>query len=325
MPGKAIRFVRVLCALAALAASGAAAAQAWPAKPLRIVVNFPPGGAADVIARAVAPGLGETLGQSVLIENRPGANGNIGAEAVVRAGGDGYTLLMASGGTVSVNPQIYTNMSFDPARDLQPVAAGARVLVYLLVRPDVPANTVAELVAHLRANPGRLAYGSPGSGSSPHLAMEMFKMNAKVFAVHVPYRGAAPALTDLLGGQLQFMFDPGPGLTHVRSGKLRLLAVGSPKRSPQFPNTPTLAESGMPGFDADTYFGFYAPSGVSQEVVARLNREINRLLATPQVRERIEALGGEPSPMSPAEFNERTRVDRERFGVVIRAAGIKAD
>ncbi len=325
MPTKTIRFIRLLCAIAALGASGAAAAQAWPAKPVRVIVNFPPGGAADVIARAVAPGLGESLGQSVLIENRPGANGNIGAEAVARAGGDGYTLLMASGGTVSVNPQIYANMSFDPAKDLQPVAAGARVLVYLLVRPDVPAKNVAELVAYLRANPGRLAYGSPGSGSSPHLAMEMFKMNAKVFAVHVPYRGAAPALTDLLGGQLQFLFDPGPGLTHVRSGKLRILAVGSPKRSPQFPDTPTLAESGMPGFDADTYFGFYAPAGVGQEIVMRLNREINRLLVTPQVRERIEALGGEPSPMSPAEFNERTRIDRERFGVVIRAAGIKAD
>jgi tripartite-type tricarboxylate transporter receptor subunit TctC len=320
-----MQLIRALCAFIAVAVSAAAAAQAWPAKPVRIIVNFPPGGAADVIARAVAPGLAESLGQSVPIENRPGANGNIGAEAVVRAGGDGYTLLMASGGTVSVNPQIYANMSFDAARDLQPVAAAARVLVYLVVRPDLSVSTVAELIAHMRANPGRLAFGSPGSGSSPHIAMEMFKLNAKVFAVHVPYRGAAPALTDLLGGQLQFMFDPGPGLTHVRSGKLRLLAVGSPKRSPLFPNTPTLAESGMPGFDADTYFGFYAPSGVSQEIVARLNREINRLLGTPQVRERIEALGGEPSPMTPAQFNQMSRIDRERFGVVIRAAGIKPD
>ncbi len=325
MTAKSIHFMRALFAFAALSLSAAAAAQAWPSKPVRIIVNFPPGGAADVIARAIAPGLGEALGQSVLIENRPGANGNIGAEAVVRSGGDGYTLLMASGGTVSVNPQIYANMSFDPAKDLQPVAAAARVLVYLIVRPDVPANNVAELVAHLRANPGKLAFGSPGSGSSPHIAMEMFKLNAKVFAVHVPYRGAAPALTDLLGGQLQFLFDPGPGLTHVRSGKLRLLAVGSPKRSPQFPNTPTLAESGMPGFDADTYFGFYAPAAVSQEIVVRLNREINRLLGTPQVRERIEALGGEPTPITPAQFGEMSRVDRERFGVVIRAAGIKAD
>ena len=301
-------------------------AQTWPAaKPLRVVVNFPPGGAADVIARAVAVPLAEALAQQVLVENRTGANGMIGADAVAKSTADGYTLLMSSGGTVSVNPHLYPSMPFDAQKDIVPVAAAARVLVFLVVRPDVAARDVREFIALARAQPGKLTFGSPGNGSSPHIAAEMFKRATATYMVHIPYRGAAPALTDLLGGQLDFMFDPGIGLQHVRSGKLRLLAVGSPKRSPLFPETPTLAEAGLAGFDADSWFGFYAPAGVPGEVVARLNREINRSLGGGAVRERILALGGEPAPMSPAEFSERQRVDRERFGAVIRAQGIKPD
>ncbi len=301
-------------------------AQPWPAaKPLRVVVNFPPGGAADVIARAVAVPLAEALAQQVLVENRTGANGMIGADAVAKSTADGYTLLMSSGGTVSVNPHLYPSMPFDAQKDIMPVAAAARVLVFLVVRPDVAARDVREFIALARAQPGKLTFGSPGNGSSPHIAAEMFKRATATYMVHIPYRGAAPALTDLLGGQLDFMFDPGIGLQHVRSGKLRLLAVGSPKRSPLFPETPTLAEAGLAGFDADSWFGFYAPAGVPGEVVARLNREINRSLGAGAVRERILALGGEPAPMSPGEFNERQRVDRERFGAVIKAQGIKPD
>lgn len=315
----------LLTALAAAACAGTAQAQAWPAKPIKLVVNFPPGGAADQIARAVGVPLAEALGQPVVVENRAGANGNIGGEAVAKAAPDGYTLLMSSGGMVSVNPHIYARMSFDPARDLVPVASAARVLVYLLVRPDLPAQNIAEFIAYLKANPGKLSYGSPGNGSSPHLAGEMMKSQAGVFAVHVPYRGAAPALQDLLAGQIDYFFDPGIGLNQVRAGKLRLLAVGSPKRSPAFPDVPTLAEAGLKGFDADTVFGFYAPAGTPAEVIARLNREINRILLTAPLRERMLALGGEALPLSPEQFHQRALDDAKRFGAIIKERGIRGD
>jgi len=319
------RTLAAATALGLATLSGSAVAQAWPSKPIRMVVNFPAGGVADVVARAVAPGLGEAIGQQLVIENRPGAGGNIGADAVAKAPADGYTLLMSSGGTISINPSLYAKMPFDPARDLQPVAAAARVLVFLVMRPDLPPKDVKSFMEYVRANPGKLSYGSPGNGSSPHLAGEMFKSAAKLFAIHIPYRGAAPALTDLLGNQLDFMFDPGIGLTHVRSGKLRLLAVGSPKRSPLFPEIPTLDEAGLKGFDADSMFGFYAPAGVPQDIVMRLNREINRQLQTPAIRDRVAALGGEVAPMTPAEFAERGRRDAERFGAIIRERKIVGD
>ena len=319
------RIAAALLTVAAIALPELAGAQVWPAKPLRIIVNFPPGGAADVIARAAAPGLGDALGQQVVIENRPGAGGNIGANAVAKSPSDGYTLLMGSGGTVSINPHIYAKMPFDPVKDLQPVAAAARVLVFLVTRPELPVKTFGEFITYAKANPGKLSFGSPGNGSSPHLPAEMLKRETRTFMVHIPYRGAAPALTDLLGGQLDFMFDPGIGLQHVRSGKLRLLAVGSPKRSPLFPEVPTVAEAGVAGFDADSWFGFYMPAAVPQEVVARLNREINRILQTAAVKERIAGLGGEAASMTPAEFGERGRADSVRFAAFIKAAGIKGD
>ena len=325
-PVVALRSLAPLLALAILGGAGTAFAQAWPAKqPIKMLVSFPPGGVADVIARLVAPPLGEAVGQTVVVENRPGANGNIAGEAVVKSPADGYTLLMSAGGLTSMNQFLYNKLAFDPVKDLQPVAATARVVVFLVTRPEIPANNVAEFIAHARANPGKLTYGTPGNGSSPHIAGEMFKRAAKVDIVHVPYKGAAPAMTDLLGGQLAFMFDPGIGLQHVRSGKLRLLAVGSPRRSALFPDTPTLAEAGMEGYDADSWFGIYAPAAVPADVVVRLNREINRILQTPAVRERIAALGSEAAPMSPAEFNDKLRVDRERFGALIREVGMKAE
>ncbi len=318
-----MRKLAALCTL--LLAAATAGAQPWPAKPIRLIVNFPPGGAADQIARLVAPPVGEALGQPVVVENRPGANGNIGAEAVAKSPPDGYTLLMSSGGAFSVNPHLYTKLPFDPLKDLEPIAAAARISVFLVVKPDLPAKSVDELVALARASPGKLTYGSPGSGSSPHIATAMFARAAGVQVTHIPYKGAAPALTDLLGGQLDFMFDPGIGLGQVRAGKLRLLAVGSPKRSPLFPDVPTVAETGMVGFDADSWFGFYAPAGLPAEIAARLNRELNRALQTPAVRDRILAIGGEPVALTAAEFAEVQRKDRERFGVVIRAAGIRLD
>jgi len=300
-------------------------AQTWPAKPIRVVVNFPPGGAADQIARVIGQPLSEALGQPVVIENRAGANGNLGGEVVAKSAADGYTLLMSSGGMVSVNPHIYARMSFDPAKDLTPVAAAARVLVFLVVKPSLPVDNVQQFLAYAKSNPGQLTFGSAGNGSSPHLAAEMMKSQAGLFAVHVPYRGAAPALQDLLAGQLDFYFDPGIGLNQVRAGKLKLLAVGSPKRSPLFPQVPTLDEAGLKGFDADTVFGFYAPVGTPADVVSRLNREINRTLGLPAVRERIQALGGESLAISAAEFAAKASEDSARFGAIIRERKIVGD
>ncbi|WP_077000308.1 tripartite tricarboxylate transporter substrate binding protein [Variovorax sp. KK3] len=312
-------------ALPATQAQAQATQAAWPNKPIKVVVNFPPGGAADTIARAIGQPLQDALGQPVLIENRGGANGNIGGENVARAAPDGYTLLMSSGGMVSVNPHLYPKMSFDPAKDLVPVAAAARVLVYLVIKPSLPPQNIKEFIAYVKERPGKLSYGSPGTGSSPHLAGEMFKSQAGLFAVHVPYRGAAPALQDLLAGQLDFYFDPGIGLNQVKAGKLRLLAVGSPKRSPQFPDVPTLDEVGLKGFDADTVFGFYAPAGTPAPIVARLNTEINKILATPAMKERIGNLGGEAVPGTPASFHDRAVADSTRFGAIIKERKILAD
>lgn len=303
----------------------AASAQTWPSKPIKVIVNFPPGGAADQIARAISVPLQEALGQPVVVDNRAGAGGNIGGEVAAKAPPDGYTLLLTSGGLVSINPAIYPKMPFNPSKDIIPVAAAARVLVFLEVKPSLPVKNVKEFIAYVKANPGKLTYGSPGNGSSPHLAGEMFKDMSKTFAVHVPYRGAAPAMQDLLGGQIDFMFDPGIGLNQVRAGKLKLLAVGSPKRSPLFPDVPTLSEVGLKGFDADTVFGFYAPAGLSADIVSRLNHEINKILGTQAVKDRIAALGGEVAPMTPAEFGAKAHEDTARFGKLIRDRQILGD
>ncbi len=300
-------------------------APSFPTKPIRVIVSFPPGGAADQIARAVSVPLQEALGQPVVIENRAGANGNIGADAVAKSPADGHTLLMSSGGTISINPHLYSKMSFDPVKDLLPVAAAARVLVFLEVSPKVPTNTIKEFLDYAKKNPGKLTFGSPGSGSSPHLAAEMMKVQANLFATHIPYRGAAPAMQDLLGGQIDFMFDPGIGLNNVRSGRLKLLAVGSPKRSPLFPDVPTMEEAGLKGFDADSFFGFYAPAGTPAAVITRLNTEINKIVNSKAFADRVTSIGGAPAPMSPAEFGQRANQDSVRFGKLIRERGINGD
>jgi tripartite-type tricarboxylate transporter receptor subunit TctC len=308
-----------------LLATPFALAQSWPSKPIRVVVNFPPGGAADQLARAIGQPLSEALGQPVVVENRGGANGNIGGEAVAKSAPDGYTLLMSSGGMVSVNPHLYPKMSFDPAKDLVPVAAAARVAVYLMAKPALPPANVKDFISYVKANPGKLSFGSPGNGSSPHLAAEMMKSQAGLFAVHVPYRGAAPALQDLLAGQIDFYFDPGIGLQHAKTGRLKLLAVGSMKRSPLFPDVPTLHEVGLTNFDADTVFGFYAPAGTPADVITKLNTEINKILRTKPIQDRIIALGGEALPIPAAEFGAKAMEDSKRFGAIIRERKIAAD
>lgn len=308
-----------------LFAAPAWAQQTWPAKPIRLVVNFAPGGAADVIARALGPQLSQALQQPVVIDNKPGAGGNLGSGEVAKSPNDGYTLLMSSGGAITINPLIYSNMGFNPEKDLVSVAAVSRVLVFLEANPSLPVTNVQEFIAYARANPGKLSFGSPGQGSSPHLAGEMLKRMAKIDATHVPYKGAGPALTDVLGGQLQFWFDPGPGLKHVKDGKLKLLAVGSSKRSPMFPEVPTLAEAGLAGFDADSLFGIYAPAGTPPAVVTRLHAEINKALQVTAVADAIKLLGAEPAPMSREEFLERHVRERERFGGLVKDLGLKVD
>lgn len=299
-------------------------AQNWPTRPVRLIVNFPPGGAADVLARLIGQSLSETLGQPFVIENKGGANGNIGGEAVARSAPDGYTLLMSSGSMVAINPHLYASMPFDPAKDIVPVAAVARVPFYLVVRAGSPAQDFKAFIADLKANPGKRNFGSPGIGSSPHLATELLKKMTGTDAVHVPYRGAAPALNDLLAGQLDFLFDPGIAIEHVKAGKLRAIAIGSPQRAPQLPNVPTLDELGLAGFDADAIFGVYAPAGTPDEIITRLNAEINRALATAALTERIMAVGNIPAAMSSAAFGERSRADSDRFGAIIRERGITA-
>ncbi|MFS2163260.1 Bug family tripartite tricarboxylate transporter substrate binding protein [Variovorax sp. Varisp62] len=304
---------------------GIAQAQDWPKQPVKIVANFAPGGAADQLARIISAPLHEALGQPVIVENKGGAGGNLGGEFVAKSAHDGYTLLMSSGGMVSINPHIYAKMSFDPAKDLVPVASVARVPFYLVVRADSPIRDFKGLIADLKANPGKRSFGSPGNGSSPHLAAEMMKGQTGTTAIHIPYRGAAPALADLLSGQIDFLFDPGISIQHVKTGKLRMLAVASLKRAPQMPEVPTLDELGLKGFDADAVFGLYAPAGTPPAVIQRVNAEVNRALAISAVRANIETLGNVPEPLTPAAFGDKGAADFKRLGAVIRERGIRAD
>jgi tripartite-type tricarboxylate transporter receptor subunit TctC len=314
----------IVAVIAGCVLCGAAGGQGWPDKPVKLIVNFPPGGVADTLARAIAPGVSEAIKQPVLVENRPGANGSIGADAVAKSAPDGYTFLVTSGGAMTVDPFIYANLPYDTQKDLTPVASLAIVRVFLTIHPSVPAKNLNEFVAYARANPGKLSYGSAGSGSSPHIAAEMFKRAAKIDATHVPYKGAAPALNDLLGGQVQFMFDPGPGLQFAATGKLTVLAVASPKRASRYPDIPTLEELGM-RVDADTTFGVYAPAGLSPAIIERMNKEISRTLSSPALVDNIARLGGDVAPMTIQEFVSRQAADRARYGAFIKEAGIKVD
>jgi tripartite-type tricarboxylate transporter receptor subunit TctC len=318
-------FRRLAAVLALLAVAPLAQSQAWPAKAVRMVVNFPPGGAVDQLARALGPQLQATFGQPIVIENRAGANGSIGAGEVARAAPDGYTLLMSAGSSIAVNGLIYRNLGYDPMKALEPIAPVAVVAVYLQARPTLPATTLAEFIAYARAHPGKLNYGSPGTGSSPHLAAEMFNRAARIQTIHVPYKGAAPAITDLLAGQIDFLFDPGVGLPHAKAGRLRLLAVASPRRHPDYPDVPTVAEVLGTEFDADTVFGVYAPAGTPKDIVARLNQAISREMQSGPVAERARAIGAIPLVLSPEAFAARLRVEHERLGALVRETGLKAD
>ncbi len=318
------RPARFLIAACLLAAAPQAFAQAWPDKPIRLIVNFGTGGAPDLVARLYAPRLSEALGQPVVVENRAGAGGNIGVEAVVRSAHDGYTLLSSASSSFVIGPHIYTKLAFDPVKDIVPVAAAALTPMYLVVRPGLPVATVAELVAHARANPGKLNYGSAGAGTLPHAAAEMLLRTAGIRATHVPYKGSGAALAALLGDQVDFVFDPGVAIPQVKAGKARLLAVGSAARSPGFPDTPTLREAGA-DMTAVSVVGLFAPAGTPAEIVARLNRELARIMQAPESRVALSAMAAEGITASPQEFAAQLTRDRERFGVIVREAGIRAE
>ena len=313
--------------LAATAGLPAARAQAapWPNRPLRLIVNFPPGGSPDIVARAVAKPLSEALGQQVVVDNRAGAGGIVGADAAAKSTPDGYTWLLSSGSALSIVPLLNNKLPFDPARDLLPVAGGIRLELFLVARSELPFTNFAEFQRYARANPGKLTYGTPGNGTSPHIAGEMMKSQAGLFTVHIPYRGSSLVLQDLLGGRLDYTFDPGVAFQHVKSGKLRLLAVGSAKRSPLFPDTPTLNELGLKGFDAGTTHGFWAPAGTPAAMVERMNAEINRTLVLPDVVAAIRALGAEPHVLTPAAFGKVIAEDRNRYAVIVNERKITQD
>ena len=319
------RKVLAACLLSSLLASVGAIAQDWPNKPIRLVINFAPGRSPDGLGRAVANPLSQALGVPVVVENRSGAGGIVGAEVVTKAPGDGYTLLMASGSTMVVVPTLTPKMPYDHNKALVPVAATARLELFLVVRSSSPFNNFADLQKFARANPGKLSYGSPGNGSTPHIGAEMLKNMAGIFALHIPYRGSAPALQDLLAGNIDFFMDPGIASPHIRSGALRLLAVGSTKRSFLYPDTPTLAELGLKGYDGGSTHSFYAPAGTPQPVIERLNSEINRILVTPAVTQIIRGLGAEPTPMTPAQLLALNAADTLRFAAIIKQQGIRAE
>jgi len=312
-------------ALLALVAT-AASAQAYPTKPIRLVVPFPPGGATDILARDVAQKLTEAWGQQVIVDNRPGAGGNIGSELVAKSAPDGYTLEMGTVGTHAINASLYAKMPYDHVKDFVPVILVAGVPNVLVVNPAVPANSVAELIAYAKANPGKLNFASSGNGTSIHLSGELFKFMAGVQMTHVPYKGSAPALQDLIGGQVQLMFDNlPPSLPQIKAGKLRALAVTSLARAPALPDVPTMAEAGLPGYEASSWFGVLAPAGTPLAIVTKLNAEIAKWLATPEAKEKLSKQGANAAGGTPEDFAKHIAAETAKWAKVVKDSGAKID
>jgi tripartite-type tricarboxylate transporter receptor subunit TctC len=312
--------------LAAALAASSAHADVYPSRPIRFVVAFPPGGGTDIIARSIAQKLAERLARQVLVDNRPGAGGNIGTDIVAKSAPDGYTMLMGSAGPLAINSSLFASMPFDPQRDLAPVTLAASTPNLLVVHPSLKVATVKELVELARAHPGEINFASSGHGTPAHLAGELFNSMAGVKLVHVPYKGAAPALADLLGGQVQLMFSTmPPALPHVKDGKLRALAVTSAKRSPATPNLPTVDEAALPGFEANTWHGVVLPAGTQLAIIARLNREIVAILHLPEIVERLSSQGAEPVGSTPEEFAAYIRSETKKWAKVVRESGAKAE
>lgn len=302
-----------------------AAAQAFPNGPVKIIVPFQAGGLTDILARTVAQHMGEALGAPVVVENRPGASGNIGAEAVARSPANGQTLLMGSIGTNAVNQLLFGKMPYDTVKDFAPVSLVGYGTLLLVVHPSIPAKDLKELLALARAKPGALTYASGGAGASQHLAGELLKSMAKVDIVHVPYKGIAQGVTDLVAGQISMTFDLGTVVPHVKSGRLRPIAVANKARSLALPDVPTIAEAGLPGYEASAWYGLFAPAGTPREIVARLNLEAVKALKRPDVRDRLLALGGEPAGTSPEEFAAFIGTEIAKWSKVVQEAKIRLD
>ena len=318
-----------LMALATLATAPAWADPSYPNKPIRIIVPFTPGGSPDVLARTIGQKISESTGVPVVVENVAGAGGTVGADRASKAAPDGYTLLMGHVGTLAVAPAVYPNLPYDPIKSFVPVAWVAKVPNVLAVHPSVPANNVAELVKYLKANPGKVNYGSGGNGSAAHLAMEYFKLSTQTFVVHVPYRGTAPSVTDAIAGQIQMVFTGAPALVPmVKAGKLRAIAVSSPKRLDLLPDVPTLAESGvkgLEGFEADQWYGLVAPAGTPVAVVQKLNQVVNANLTAPEMVARLKTEGAIATPTTPEAFGQLIQREIKRWRPVVLNAKISAD
>ncbi|WP_064577339.1 Bug family tripartite tricarboxylate transporter substrate binding protein [Cupriavidus gilardii] len=323
---------RLLAAGVALATtfagvSGAAYAQdGYPTKPITMIVPFSAGGTTDILARIVGLQLGKALGQPVVIENRPGAGGNIGASLAAKAPGDGYTLFMGTIGTHAINQSLYSKLPYDPVKDFAPITRVAMVPNLVVVNPNVPAKSVKELIAYVKANPNKISYGSSGNGSSMHLSGELFNSMTGLNIQHVPYKGSAPAVNDLLGNQIGLMFDNLPSsYQHVKAGKLRPLAVTSAKRSPALPDVPTVAEAGVPGYEATSWFALYATGGTPKAIVDRLNAEVVKILAMPDVQKQMAGQGAEPSPEKPEQLAAFMKTEAAKWAKVVKASGATVD
>ena len=321
---KLLHSMMVAIAFAVLAPS--AYAQSYPNKPIRLVCPFPPGGAVDIASRAVAHELTQLLGQPVTVDNRPGAGGNIGADIVAKSPADGYTLLMTTSGIMGINPALYSKMQFDSVKDFAPVSMLVSLNNVLVLHPSVPAKSVKEVIALAKAQPGKLNYASSGNGTSIHLSGELFKTMTGVDMLHIPYKGSAPAVTDLLGGQVNMMFDNIPSsLPHIKAGKLRALAVTGSKRSQLLPDLPTIAEAGVPGYDSYVWFGVVAPAGTPPEIVAKLNAALVKTAATPAFHDRLTAQGYDVFSSTPEQMAASIRGEITKWGKIVKASGAKVD
>ncbi len=317
--------IRIILLFASLAAAPGCFAQAFPSKPVRVIVTFAAGGGTDLAARTVAPRLSEGLGQSIVVENRAGANGAVGAEALAKSAADGYTLMVGAAGTLAVAPHL-AKLPFDTFRDFAPVSLLATSPFVVTVNPGVKAESIRDLIALAKSNPGKLTFGSSGTGGAPQLATELFKSMAGLDLLHVPYKGLGPAITDLLGGQINLIFaDVGLVVAHLKSAKLRGLAVTGSNRSATVPDLPTVAEAGVPGYAAGTWYGLFAPAGTPPAIVARLSEETRKALAHPEVRASFAAQGVDPAGNTPDQFSAFVRDEHAKWGRVIRDAGIKAE
>ncbi len=326
---RTVDLIAGLLALCLLALPFSAAAQsvvAYPAKPIRLIVPFPAGGGADILARLVTTQLSQELGQPIVVENLAGAGGNIGSTTAARAPADGYTLLYGTNGTFGINHALYKSPGFDPLKDFEPISRLSRIATLVVVRQEFKAATMPALLSLLRANPGKHTYGSAGNGTTSHLAAELLMSSAGVSMVHVPYRGGAAAITDLLGGQIDLMIEIMPNAApQVRSGRLRALAVSTAQRVPAFPDVPTIAESGVAGFDVSAWDGIFAPKGTPAAVITRLETAIQKVLASPEMRKQLQDRGAEASPMTPAEFGRFVQAELPRWGAAVQRSGATVD